>query len=217
MQTLTGTLRITAPVTLGARYLAATSAAFRERHPQLGFDLHLSDHVVNLYDSDLDLAIRVGRLADSRLFSQRLAQNRRILVAAPAYLRSMGVPDHPRELPRHRCLLFAYPGLRPLRWTLRHATQPDAFEQVDLPGDMRSDNGEALRTWCRAGMGIALRETWDVAEELRSGALVRVLPDWSEPEVPIQAVRVQRMPVPRRVSAFVAFLADAWRQAPWDR
>ncbi|MFD1836848.1 LysR family transcriptional regulator [Paracidovorax cattleyae] len=216
VQTLTGTLRITAPVTLGARYLAAAAAAFRERHPQLGFDLQLSDHVVNLYDSDLDLAIRVGRLADSRLFSQRLAQNRRILVAAPAYLRRLGIPDHPRELSRYQCLLFAYPGLRPLRWTLRHSTRRGAIEQVELPGDLRSDNGEALRTWCRAGLGIALRETWDVAEELRSGDLVRVLPDWAEPAVPIQAVRVQRSPVPRRVSAFVEFLAGQWRQAPWE-
>lgn len=217
VQTLTGTLRITAPVTLGARYLAAVIATFRQRHPQLGFDLRLSDHVVDLYDSDLDLAVRVGRLADSRLIIQRLAENRRILVAAPAYLRRSGIPTHPRELVRHQCLLFAYPGLRPHRWALTHSGQRSAIEQIDLPGALRSDNGEALRTWSRAGLGIALRETWDVADELRSGALVHVLSDWAEPAVPIQAVRVQRAPVPRRVGAFVKFLAEQWRQAPWER
>ncbi|MEC5318720.1 LysR family transcriptional regulator [Brenneria populi subsp. brevivirga] len=212
---LTGSLRVTAPTPLGARYLAPAIAAFRERHPQLGFDLQLSDHVVNLYDSDLDLAVRVGRLADSRLISRRLAESRRILVAAPAYLRRAGAPAHPRELPRHQCLLFAYPGLRQNRWTLKHAGRGGKTESVEVAGDLRSDNGDALRAWSRAGLGISLRETWDVAEELRSGDLTRVLPDWAEPAVPIQAVRVQRAPVPRRVGAFIEFLAERWRQPPW--
>jgi DNA-binding transcriptional LysR family regulator len=217
VQTLTGTLRITAPVPLGARYLAPAIAGFREHHPQLGFDLQLSDHVLDLYDSDLDLAVRVGRLADSRLISRRLTESRRILVAAPCYLRRMGIPAHPRELPGHQCLLFAYPGLRQNRWTLKHAGRGGRTESVEVSGDLRSDNGDALRNWSKVGLGISLRETWDVADELRSGALVRVLPDWAEPAVPIQAVRVQRAPVPRRVGAFVEFLAEQWRQAPWER
>lgn len=216
IQTLSGTLRITAPVTLGARYLASEIAAFRKQHPQLGFDLRLSDHITDLYNSDLDLAVRAGQLADSRLISQRLTENRRILVASPGYIRQMGAPTHPRELVRYQCLLFAYPGLRPHRWSLIQNNQDGVAEHVVLSGAMRSDNGEALRTWSRAGLGIALRETWDVAEELRNGDLVRVLSDWAEPAVPIQAVRVQRSPVPRRVSAFVEFLAIRWRFPPWE-
>ncbi|MNR16557.1 HTH-type transcriptional regulator DmlR [compost metagenome] len=81
---------------------------------------------------------------------------------------------------------------------------------------MRSDNGDALRAWSRAGLGISLRETWDVADELRSGELVRVLPEWEAPAVPIQAVSVQRSLVPRRVSAFVDFLASHWCSPPWE-
>lgn len=87
---------------------------------------------------------------------------------------------------------------------------------MEVVCDLRSDNGDALRNWSKVGLGISLRETWDVTEELRSGALVRVLPDWAEPAVPIQAVRLQRAPVPRRVGAFVEFLAEQWRQAPWE-
>lgn len=94
-------------MTLGTRYLASEIAAFREQHPQLGFDLRLSDHITDLYNSDLDLAVR----ADSRLISQRLTENRRILVAPAGYIRQMGAPTHPRELVRYQCLLFAYPGL----------------------------------------------------------------------------------------------------------
>lgn len=215
-QTLTGMLRITAPVPLGVRYLAPVIAAFRARHPQLGFDLQLSDHVVDLYDGDIDLALRVGQLADSRLVSRTVADSRRILVAAPAYLRDKGAPAHPRELPRHQCLLFAYPGLRQNRWTLKHTRRGGRTEVVQVPGDLRSDNGDALRAWSVAGLGISLRETWDVADELGSGALVHVLPDWAEPATPIQIVRAQRAPVPRRISTFVNFLAEQWQEAPWE-
>ena len=216
LQSLTGTLRITAPVPLGARYLAPLIAAFQQQHPQLGFDLQLSDHLVDLYDSDLDLAVRVGHLADSSLISRNLGESRRILVAAPSYLQRMGMPKHPSELPAHQCLLFAYPGLRQNRWTLQHTGQDGRSESVAVAGKLRSDNGDALRNWSKVGLGISLRETWDVADELRSGALLRVLPDWAESALPIQAVRVQRAPLPRRVSAFLEFLAEQWRQAPWE-
>lgn len=216
VQTLTGTIRLTAPVPLGSRYVAQAIALFREQHPQVGFDLRLSDHVVDLYDSDLDLAVRVGALASSRLISRRLAESRRILVAAPSYLRQMGLPAGPSELHQHRCLLFSYPGLRQNHWTLRHEGPGGDTELVEVSGELRSDNGDALRAWSRAGLGISLRETWDVADELRSGELVRVLPEWEEPAVPIQAVRVQRSLVPRRVSAFVDFLASHWCSPPWE-
>lgn len=214
-QTLTGVLRLTAPVPLGGRYLAPVIAAFRERHPQLGFHLQLSDHVIDLYEGDIDLAVRVGQLADSRLVSRKLADSQRILVASPTYLQRVGTPLHPRELSRHQCLLFAYPGLRQNRWTLKRS-MGDSVESVEVVGDLRSDNGDALRAWSVAGMGISLRETWDVADELRSGVLVRVLPEWAEPATPIQVVRAQRDPMPRRISAFVDFLAEQWRKTPWD-
>ncbi|XBS68133.1 LysR family transcriptional regulator [Acerihabitans sp. KWT182] len=216
VQTLTGTLRVTAPVPLGVRYLARAIASFRSRHPQLEFDLQLSDHVEDLYGGDFDLAVRVGRLADSQLISRRLADSRRILVASPDYLRLRGIPAHPHELTQHQCLLFAYPGLRQNRWMLQHRDGDGRTESVEISGDLRSDNGDALRVWSIAGLGISLRETWDIADELRNGALLRVLPDWAEPAVPIQAVRVPRAPIPERVKKFVDFLAEEWRQAPWE-
>jgi DNA-binding transcriptional LysR family regulator len=215
-QTLTGMLRVTAPVAVGVRYLAPVIAAFRERHPQVGFDLQLSDHVVDLYDSNIDLAVRAGHLADSRLVSRKLADSRRILVAAPAYLKRMGAPSHPRELPQHQCLLFAYPGLRQNRWTLNQSGRNGRTEVVDIVGDLRSDNGDAVRAWSVAGMGITLRETWDIHAELGDGRLVRVLPEWEATPSTISIVRVRRDPLPRRVGAFVDFLAAQWQKAPWD-
>lgn len=214
--TLSGVLRITAPVPLGSRYLAPVIAAFRAHHPKLGFDLRLSDQIVDLYASDIDLAVRIGHLSDSRLVSRRLADSRRILVASPAYMRRHGTPAYPRDLIRHQCLLFTYPGLRQNHWTLKCNGRATKIEEVQVLGELRSDNGDALRGWSIAGLGISLRETWDVAEELRNGKLVHVLPEWAEPEKPIQVVRALRDPVPRRVSTFIDFLAEQWKPAPWD-
>ncbi|MHC1481312.1 LysR family transcriptional regulator [Frateuria aurantia] len=213
---LTGVLRLTAPVPLGARYLAPLVAQFRERHPRLGFELRLSDQIIDLYADDVELAVRVGQLTDSRLVYRRVAGSQRILVASPDYLRRHGTPSQPRELERHACLLFNYPGLRLNHWRLRRSGLGHNTEIVQVGGELRSDNGDALRSWSVAGLGIALRETWNVADELRSGSLVRVLPEWAEPEQPIQIVRIRRDPIPGRVSAFADFIAEQWRQPPWQ-
>lgn len=87
---------------------------------------------------------------------------------------------------------------------------------VGIVGDLRSDNGDAVRAWCVAGMGITLRETWDIHAELHDGRLVRVLPEWESTPSTISIVRVRRESLPRRVAAFVDFLAAQWRKAPWD-
>lgn len=211
-----GLLRITAPVPFGGRYVAPAIAAFRERYPHVNFELQLSDHVVDLYSEDIDLAIRWGRLTDSRLVARRLATSRRILVASAQYLRRHGSPEHPKELAGHPCLLFAYPGVRQNRWSLLKRASRGRPVEVEVSGPLSSDNGEALRSWCLAGLGISLRESWDVAEDLRAGHLVRVLPDWEESGSPISAVHARREPSPRRLSAFIDFIADTWRTGPWD-
>lgn len=182
----------------------------------MGFDLQLSDHVVDLHGSDIDLAVRAGQLADSRLIGRKLADSRRILVAVRAYLQRMGAPSHPRALPQRQCLLFAYPGVWQNRWTLKHGGRGGRTEVVGIVGDLRSDNGDAVRAWSMAGMRIMLRATWDIHAELHDGRLVRVLPEWGATLSTISIVRVRRDPLPRRVGAFVDFLAAQWRKAPWD-
>lgn len=210
---LSGTLRVTAPAPFGRKYVAAAIADFRRLHPGVGFDLRLSDQVQDLYAGDFDLAIRLGELADSRLIAQRIADNRRILVAAPAYLAEHGRPQTPEDLATHHCLVFAYPGLRQNTWSLRKGRRE---KSVVVNGTLYSDNGDVLRAWCLAGLGISLRETWDVHEELRDGRLQRVLPEWEASPSKISLVRARREPVPRRLAAFMDFLLARWRDAPWD-
>lgn len=212
-QELSGTIRLTAPTPFGRKFVAPAIHDFCRLHPRVGFDLRLSDQVQDLYSGDLDLAIRMGELADSRLVARRVADNRRILAASPAYLKAHGSPAQPEELERHNCLVFAYPGLLQSTWPLRKGRRE---KPVAVSGTLCSDNGDVLHAWCVAGLGISLRETWDIHEELRDGRLVRVLPDWEATPSKISIVRARREPVPRRLTAFSDFLFDRWQQAPWD-
>jgi DNA-binding transcriptional LysR family regulator len=211
-QQLRGMIRLTASVTFGSRYVAGAIAEFRALHPLVGFELNLSDRIVDLNSSDMDLAIRVGPLGDSRLIARRLAQNQRVLVASPAYLAQHDKPLQPQALSEHTCLLSTYQGQPQDSWVLHSGKQSEA---VGLVSDLSTDNGDVLRTWCLAGLGISLCETWDVAADLREGRLVRVLPQWHEPSVPINAVSARRDPVPRRLSEFVEFLAARWAGEAW--
>ncbi|CUJ69666.1 LysR family transcriptional regulator [Achromobacter aegrifaciens] len=210
---LSGTIRLTAPTPFGRKFVAPAIHDFCRLHPRVGFDLRLSDQVQDLYSGDLDLAIRMGELADSRLVARRVADNRRILAASPAYLKAHGQPALPEELERHNCLVFAYPGLLQSTWPLRKGRRE---KPVVVSGTLCSDSGDVLHAWCLAGLGISLRETWDIHEELRDGRLVRVLPDWEATPSKISIVRARREPVPRRLTAFSDFLFDRWQPAPWD-
>lgn len=167
-----------------------------------------------MFAGNFDLAIRMGELADSRLIARRIAVNRRILVASPAYLAEYGCPQSPAELSEHRCLRFAYPGLAADSWTLRNG---DAEAVVRVSPHLSSDSGEVLHAWCMAGLGISLRETWDVCEALENGSLRRVLPDWQTPPGGISIVRVRREPTPQRILRFSEFLITRWQKAPWER
>lgn len=213
-QELSGTIRLTAPMPFGRKFVAPAIHDFCRLHPRVGFDLRLSDQVQDLYSGDLDLAIRMGELADSRLVARRVADNRRILAASPAYLKVNGQPAQPEDLERHNCLVFAYPGLLQNTWPLRMGRRE---KSVTVSGTLCSDSGDVLHAWCLAGLGVSLRETWDIHEELRDGRLVRVLPDWEAVPSKISIVRVRREPVPRRLTAFSAFLLRRWQQAPWDQ
>ncbi|VFR85243.1 Transcriptional regulator, LysR family [plant metagenome] len=213
-QELRGVIRLTAPTPFGRKFVAPAIEDFCRRHPKVGFDLRLSDQVQDLYGGDLDMAIRMGELADSRLVARRVAGNRRVLAASPDYLKAQGQPAQPEDLARHNCLVFAYPGLLQNTWPLRKGRRE---KPVTVSGTLCSDSGDVLHAWCLAGLGISLRETWDIHEELRDGRLVRVLPEWEAAPSKISIVRARREPVPRRLTAFSDFLLERWQSAPWDR
>lgn len=210
---LRGRICITAPAPFGRKYLAPAIDDFWRQHPQLQFELRLSDQIIDLFSSDLDLAIRIGDLADSGLLARRIADSRRILVASASYLQQYGYPKQPLDLQQHRCLVFAYPGLQHNHW---HLSRQGIHEVLKVKGSACSDNGEVLREWCIAGLGISMRETWDVLQELHCGQLVQVLPEWQLPLSTISLVRVPRDPLPQRLDQFIEFLCQRWAKAAWS-
>jgi DNA-binding transcriptional LysR family regulator len=199
-----GLLRLTSGVTFGERCLAPAIAEFAATHPQLAFDLDLSDRTVDLVDEGFDLAIRIGSLGAQAMVARRIGWTRLICCASPAYLERRGVPQEPEDLLQHECLGYAY-GSPPNVWTF---DAPDgAPRTVRVPARHRANSGRLLASLAVAGMGIAREPDFIVAPEVRSGALVPLLAEFPSPRSPIAAVYPSRRHLSAKVRAFVDFLA----------
>lgn len=211
-----GTLRVTLSASFGRQYVSPLIPEFLALHPRLRLSVHLSDQVVDLVNEGFDLAIRIGALEDSSLIARRIAANRRVLCASPAYLQQRGTPRTPTDLADHDCLLLFGSGGRQDVWRLR---APDGSEiAVRVSGRLETNLGELLRDAAVAGQGIAIHSIWHIADELRDGRLVAVLPDYRLAETAISAVMPQRRLVPPRVRAFVDFLEERFGDdPPWER
>ncbi len=211
-----GHLRITAPGGFGRRHVAPLVPAFLALHPDVSLSLNLSDRVVDLVNEGYDCAVRVGDLPDSSLVSVRLADNRRLCVAAPGYLARAGVPRHPGDLTRHECLTLGSEAGQSRGWAFRVEGQ---VQHLRPPGRLDCSDGQALHDWCRAGMGIAWRSIWEVEADLRAGTLVPVLEEFAAPPNGIYAVFPQRKHLPLRVRLWIDFIkqqygdAQYWAQA----
>jgi DNA-binding transcriptional LysR family regulator len=177
-QALVGRIRMAAPMDFGAEWLAPILPPFLAAHPGIRLELVLDDARADLVAGGFDLALRIGALADSSLLARRLCHVPRHLVAAPSYLAAAGVPAHPRDLSRHRLLIYAnLPN--PLSLRFARATGEEAIVAVD--GPLRVNNGRALMPALYAGLGLALQPEFLLGDALRTGALVPVLPDWAAP------------------------------------
>ena len=202
-----GHLRITAPAGFGRRHVAPLVPKFRAQHADVTISLNLSDRVVDMAGEGFDCAVRVGDLPDSSLVSVRLADNRRLCVATPAYLQRHGTPIHPNDLARFDCLTLSSDASQTRGWAF---TVPSSAgrEVVHLKpgGPLDCSDGQVLHDWCLAGHGIAWRSTWEVEAEIAAGQLVEVLADFAAPPNGIYAVFPQRRHLPLRVRLWIDFL-----------
>ncbi|KLI99103.1 LysR family transcriptional regulator [Luteimonas sp. FCS-9] len=211
---IAGTLRVTMSASFGRQHVSPLLPRFLALHPALRLSVHMSDQLVDLVREGFDLAIRIGALDDSRLVARRIADNDRVLVASPDYLRRRGHPRVPADLVRHDCLLLVGSQGRQDRWTLLDAR--GGRSEVVVSGRMESTLGETLRDAALAGEGIAMHSVWHVADDLRAGRLVRVLRRHAPPQSGIHAVMPARRLVPPRTRAFVEFLlAELGGSPPW--
>ncbi len=214
-----GHLRVTAPAGFGRRHVAPLVATFMAEHPSLSFSLNLSDRVVDLVNEGYDCAVRVGDLPDSSLVSQRLADNRRLVVAAPDYLQRAGTPQHPADLARHHCLMLSSEASQTRGW----AFQVDGKLTFHRRGDRNSSrmdctDGQVLHDWCLQGLGLAWRSTWEVAGDLQAGRLVSVLDAFAAPPNGVYAVYAQRVHQPLRVRLWIEHLKRHYaRSEYWMR
>ncbi|TXT37105.1 MAG: LysR family transcriptional regulator [Comamonadaceae bacterium] len=208
-----GHLSLTAPAGFGRRHVAPLVPRFRELHPEVTVSLSLSDRVVDLAAEGFDCAVRVGELPDSSLVSVRLADNRRLCVATPKYLRQHGTPVHPHDLAKFDCLTMSSEASQSRGWAFS-LPQKDGVEVIHLKpgGPMSCSDGEVLFDWCCAGYGIAWRSLWEVQAELDSGALVSVLDNFAAPPNGIYAVFPQRKHLPLRVRLWVDYLKQNYAQ-----
>ena len=209
-----GYLRITAPAGFGRRHVAPLMPAFLARHPDVKLSLNLSDRVVDIVNEGFDCAVRVGDMPDSSLISMRLADNRRLCVAAPGYLKRAGVPQQPADLGRHECLTLSSDASQTRGWAF---LVDGVVTHLRPGGRIDCSDGQVLHAWCRQGLGLAWRSTWEVEHDIANGTLVPVLEAFAAPPNGIYAVLPQRKHLPLRVRLWIDFLkhhysdADHWR------
>ncbi len=210
-----GHLRLTSPAGFGRRHVAPLVPRFLALHPEVSISLNLSDRVVDIVNESFDCAVRVGDLPDSSLISVRLADNRRLCVATPAYLKRAGTPRHPNELARHECLALSSDASQTRGW----AFQIDGDVQyLRPPGRLDCTDGQVLHAWCSAGLGLAWRSAWEVEQEIAAGELVSVLDEFAPPPNGIYAVFPHARHLALRVRLWIDFLKHSYGDpAYWKR
>lgn len=198
-----GLLRVTASVSFGQIHLAAAVAEFVKRHPLTRVELLLVDRVVNLVEERVDIAVRISRAIDPSLIARPLAPCRSVLCAAPAYLAERGTPTTADGLAAHNCLTHHYVGKSV--WHLQREGRKIA---VAVGGNISANEASLLLEAVRAGAGIAMLPTYQIAPLLRSGELIEVLPDYEVEGLGIHAVYASRRQLPTIMRSFLDFLVE---------
>ena len=202
----TGILRITSPTSIGRELLISVIPGFLECYPGVRVVMSLSDYIVDLVESGIDVAIRVGRLSDSTLKARKIGNSRRVVCASPRYLKKAGVPEHPADLEQHNCLTFReHPGHN--LWSFNGAERKI---NVRVTGNFFARSSDALIAAALAGMGLVHLPDWNIGAELRQKQLQIVLGDYEAiPESsPIWAVHTHQRHIPPKVRVFIDFLIE---------
>jgi DNA-binding transcriptional LysR family regulator len=205
-----GTLKLTCAISFGVRHVAPLVGAFAARHPEMRFDVQLSDRFVDLVEEGFDLAIRIGESPTQNLIARRLGETCLVPCAAPVYLREHGAPETPADLARHACLTYEY---LPQRNTWRFRDRAGSEHAVRVAGPVHANNGEMLAAAAVEGTGIALEPDFIVGADLAAGRLVRILADYAPAPTSIYAVYPSRRHLSAKVRAFVDFLAERFAHA----
>jgi len=209
----TGHLLISAPAGFGRLHVAPLIPSFLAEHREVAVTLNLNDRVVDIIGEGVDVAIRIASLSDSNLVSVKLADNHRVVVGTPAYLKRHGVPTTLEDLAKHNCMTISSEGSQ-RGWTF---LQGEKNVTIKIAGNMSCNDGAVLHDWVLAGKGLAWRSMWEVGGDIEAGRLRTVLGEHAAPGNDIYAVFAQRRHLPLRIRAFVDFLRHTYAQPDYWR
>jgi LysR family transcriptional regulator, regulator for bpeEF and oprC len=201
-----GTLRVACPPVFARMKLLPHAAEFLNQYPQLGLEFSIHDRFVDLVEDGIDVAIRIGEVADSGLHAKRIGTARRICVAAPRYLEAHGIPNTPAELRNHNCVLYTL--------LATGATWPFEGMPVKVFGRVRGNSPEVVTSMALHAVGIAMAPAFLFTEALASGELQEILHTWPLPGLPIHALYLARRHLPGRIRLFVDHLARTFAADP---
>ena len=208
---LVGTLRVAAPSDLARTTLLPWLDEFLRAHPGVQLTLSVSDRPMDVVRDEVDLAIRYGALSDSRLIARQLISARPVLQASPSYLSGRPPIKAPKDLLQHNCLTFNRSGRRHRLWRF---AQNGQWTEIRVNGDRSVDDASLAREWAVAGAGIILKSVLDSRQDLTSGRLLQLLPDWDTEPYPLHALLPSGRFTPARVRAFIDFLASKFEDSP---
>ena len=206
-----GTLRIYCPITFGQIMIMPHLKAFLAQYPQIEVDLRMSDRIVNVVEEGVDLAIRIGTYKDTSLIAERIGTTRLVPVAATSYLQQVDEPKTPQDLVDHNCIVYTRPET-PNEWEFQNPSGSSVV--VKVRGNVRVDNSVAIRQAVLSGLGIVLAPIWLVGDELTTGKLKMLLPNYLTNPMPIYAVYRRGRFKPAKVSCFIEYLAAEFKGNP---
>jgi len=208
-----GVVRVNAPQTFGVLHLAPLWGGFMDANPRVSLEVTLSDRLVDVVDEGFDLAIRIATLPNSTLVSKKLASTRVMLCAAPAYLDRAGTPSHPADLALHQVIAYSYWAGRD-EWTF---TGPEGVVSVKTRARLYANNGDTCLAAALSGQGIILQPSFLVAEDVRAGRLIELMPEYRSIELGIYAVYPTRKQLALKVRRLIDYLAEALGEPGWER
>ena len=206
-----GRMRVSAPISFSVRHLAPALCEFQRRFPLVEIELELNDRLVDLVDEGFDMAIRIGKLADSSLVARRIAPACLILTASPAYLERAGTPTHPAELSKHNLLIYTL-STRSDELVLERKGEKVATK---IHGNLHVNNGDYIAAATLEGHGISVLPNFIVGDHIKRGDLVPVLADWTVPPVAIHAVYAQTRSLPAKTRVLIDFLVERFGPEPY--
>ena len=207
-----GTIRVTAPSSFGRMHVVPGLKGFTEQYPALKVDLRQSDSVVDMVEGGFDIALRNASLSDSTLVARKLARDKRLICAAPSYIKQHGEPKVPKDLLTHQCINLI--GID--SWLFN---TPQGQEKIKPEGAIRIDNGESIRDACIDGAGITITSVWCAYQALKAGTLVEILTDYPlASETDIWAVYPSSRLLAPKVRVFIEYFKAYFGEVPyWEK